>query len=259
MATATASNATGYGAPAASVTSNPYAQNSYAAPGTPYATNPADPYANLAQAQQPAATPSVAPQTGPYPTDYGQAGGYPDTSPAGNPAGNYAAAPASPPASDPAAYGAGQDNRYLSDARSDAAYGDAPSTSYSAGPPSDRNYVAAQPRYEPGNTGYNPPNVTPYQSSADASTLPPRRDPLYRPGQTSDYTAGGTRTAASYNGYAASNSPSGYDSYGSAPPASNNAYGTPPGYSAPPANGAAPSYGAPQGYPQAYGAPASLR
>ncbi len=51
--------------------------------------------------------------------------------------------------------------------------------------------------YNPGQTGYSPPGVAPYQTPAQPNTVPsPRRDPYYRPGGTSDYSTGAVVPAA---------------------------------------------------------------
>jgi hypothetical protein len=97
------------------------------------------------------------------------------------------------------------------------------------------NYQPGNTGYEPGNTGYNPPGVDRYQSAAGGATnyaTTPRRDPFYRPGDTSDYrsTTVGSHSApaggSSTDPYA---SPSGSASPATSPsPYSGDRYGTNP-------------------------------
>jgi hypothetical protein len=199
------------GAPAAGIgpQTGPYNENLSQAPAaaqsypsTPYGSAPANAYQ---------------PPAGQTPVDAGQAQAYPSTNagayansapPAGaaqapnNATGPYGSSPADPNGSYQTADNRAATDRYASSAAGPAQADQAAADRYAtanaapaAAPPTDGSYGSSP--YVPGQTGYSPPGVPPYQVPGQpAVTAAPRRDPYYRPGGTSDYVSTGSPTSA---------------------------------------------------------------
>lgn len=69
-------------------------------------------------------------------------------------------------------------------------------------PPLPNNYTNSQPPYDPGNTGYNPPNVPKYTSPSPGGYVQPAAatQPAYSPGSTSRYPSSSTPTTGAASG-----------------------------------------------------------
>jgi hypothetical protein len=213
--------------------------NVYQPPGVPAQSNPAqypayppggaDPYTNSA------------PSSGsfPPPADNNRAAG----PPSGNAYGN-GAADSNTGSSFPTADSRNANDRYSTDSAqpeqatadryavttNETATQQTPGGSQNAQPteryqPGQSAYNPGQSSYNPGQTGYSPPGVPPYQMPTQPNVIPPRRDPYYRPGGTSDYgSPGGSSASATTptDRYPASpsTSPGAVDPY--APPPAGN-------------------------------------